>query len=181
MGWDSLKSRHEDNIYKQEVKESIKSIDVKLEPITSQIAVIERYERELSSYNHKDEILSAVLAQYKQMKTATEQFHRFRGIEDEIERGELAEHILSTISDNLSPVVEATNLPNRPLVIGLAPNVFKVVFSVPMRFPPELEFQSVPDRVTASVSDLSRFGFVVTFMPTDIPVLTFGFTASAEL
>lgn len=181
MGWDSLKSRYEDSVHKQEVKESIQSIDSKLGPITSQIAVIERYERELSSHNQKDEILSAVLAQYKQMKIATDQFHRFRGIEDEAERGELAEHILSTITDNLAPVTEATNLPSQPLIIGLAPNVFKVVFSVPMRVPPELGFHGVPDGVTASVSELTRFGFMVTFRPTDIPVSTFGFTASAEL
>lgn len=181
MGWDSLKSRHEDNLHKQEVKESIQSIDSKLEPITSQIAVIERYERELTSHNQKDEVLSAVLAQYKQMKKATDDFHRFRGVEDEVERGRLAEHILSTITDNLAPVAEAKNLPRQPLIIGLAPNVFKVVFSVPMRIAPELNFQGLPDGVTAEISEHTKFGFVVQFDPSEIPVSSFGFTASAEL
>jgi hypothetical protein len=71
-------------LYKQEVKDSIQSIDSKLAPITSQIAVIERYENELSSHNQKDEVLSAVLTQYKQMKKATEDFHRFREVQNEV-------------------------------------------------------------------------------------------------
>lgn len=181
IGWDSLKSRHKDSIHKQEIKDSISSIDSKLEPITSQIAVIERYEKELSYHNQKDEVLSAVLAQYKQMKKATEDFHRFRGVETEVERGKLAEHILSTITSNLAPVAVATNLPNRPLIIGLGANTFKVVFSVPMRIPPQLEFQGLPEGVSAQVSEHTTFGFRVQFLPADIPVSNFGFTASAEL
>lgn len=180
MGWDSIKSRNEDRVHKREVEKSIKAIDAKLDPITSQIAVIERYEKELSSHNQKDEVLSAVLAQYKQMKKATEEFQRFRGVENESERGMLAEHILSTITDSLLPVAEAKNLPSQPLIIGLAPNHFKVVFSVPMRVPPQLNFQGIPEGTTAQVSEHTKFGFVVQFFPIEIPVRNFGFTASAE-
>ena len=181
MGWDSIKSRHENRVYKRELNKSIKDIDAKLVPISSQIAVIERYEKELSSHNQKDEVLSAVLAQYKQMKKATEGFQRFRGVENKSERGMLAEHILSTITDSLLPVAEAKNLPNQPLIIGLAPNHFKVVFSVPMRVPPQLNFQGIPGGTTAQVSEHTKFGFVVQFFPIEIPVIKFGFTASAEL
>ena len=180
MGWDSIQSRYNDSLHKQELKESIQAIDSKLAPITSQIAVIERYENELSSHNQKDQVLSEVLAQYKQMKKATEDFHQFRGVQDEVERGKLAEHILSTITDNLVPVVEARNLPSSPLIISLAPNIFKVVFSVPMRIAPELSFQGIPESVTAHVSEHTKFGFVVQFSPPEVTVYNFGFAASAE-
>lgn len=181
MGWDSLQSRHSDSVHKQEVKESIQSIDSKLEPIASQIAVIERYEKELSSHNQKDEVLSAVLAQYKQMKKATDDFYRFKGVQDEAERGKLAEHILSTITDNLAPVAEKSNLPGKPLIISLAPNTFKVVFSAPMRIAPQLSFQGIPEGVTANISEHTKFGFVVQFLPPEVPIANFGFFASAEL
>ncbi|MCP4254100.1 MAG: hypothetical protein GY775_11965 [Candidatus Scalindua sp.] len=181
IGWDALKSRHKDSIHKQEIKESISSIDSKLAPITSQIAVIERYEKKLSSHDQKDEVLSAILAQYKQMKKATENFHKLRGIENESERGKLAEHILSTIANNLIPVAEVTNLPGRPLIINLGVNTFKIVFSVPMRIPPHLEFQGLLEGVSAQVSENTTFGFIVKFLPAEIPVSNFGFTASAEL
>lgn len=181
IGWDSLKSRHEDRIHKRDLQNSINAIDEKLGPITTQIAVIERYEKELLLHNKKDEVLSSVLTQYKQMKKATEQFKRFRGVDNESDRGMLAEYILETITDSLTPVFEAQNIASRPLIIGLGPNHFKVVFSVPMRVAPKLEFQRIPAGVTAQVSEHTKFGFVVHFFPVDVPVRNFGFTADAEL
>ncbi len=181
IGWDSLVSRQKDSIHKKHIQVSLKDIDSKLEPITNQIATIQRYESELTKYNQKDEVLSAVLAQYKKMQQATVQFHKFRGIEDEEERGKLAEHILATITDNLIPVVEAPNLPNNPLIIGLRQNLFKIVFSVPMRIPPQLSFHGVPDGVLGTITDNSKFGFTVLFQPVNIPVKEFGFIADAEL
>lgn len=181
IGWDSLQSRHEDSTHKQKLTASLNTIDEKLELIARKTGVMERYEHDLSSFDQKDEVLSAVLAQYKKMKTATEDFHRFRDVENEVERGKLAEHILSTITDNLVPVTEAKHLPNQPLILGLSPNVFKVIFAVPARIPPKLEFQGTPEGVTAHISEHTKFGFVVKFLPLETPVTNFGFTGDARL
>lgn len=181
IGWDSLKSRYKDDIHKQQVQESLTAIDSKLKPISNQIAIIQRYETELAKHNQKDEILTAVLAQYKKMKQATVQFHKFRGIENEEEKGKLAEHILTTITESVAHVVEAPNLPNRPLIIDLGSNIFKVVFSVPMRIPPKLAFQGLPEGVSWNITENSKFGFTVQFQPIDTLVKGFGFTADAEL
>lgn len=181
IGWDSLKSRYIDDLHKLELKASLKQIDSKLEPITDQIAILQRYENELSKYNQKDDILSAILNQYITMKSATSDFQKFRGSDNQLEQGQLAEHILKTISSNAAPLIEAKNLPNKPLIIGLGHNIYKVIFSVPMRVPPILEFNGIPEGVSAKISEHNKFGFIVEFYPKDIAVTQFGFSASAEL
>ncbi|WP_206747775.1 hypothetical protein, partial [Vibrio lentus] len=181
VGWESLKSKLQDEQHKQQLQESLGSINEKIDPITSQIATLQRYESELTNYNQKDEVLSAVLAQYRKMKSAAETFYQFRGTDSRVEQGQLAEHILGTITDNAAPFVEAKNLPNKPLIIGIGHNTFKVIFSVPMRIAPELEFTGLPKGVIPEVSDKSKFGFVVQFSPENITINQFGFGASAEL
>jgi hypothetical protein len=181
IGWDSLKSRHSDSLHQKELKTSLKNIDSRLEPITDQIAILQRYEKELSKHNQKDDVLSAVLSQYIKMKSATENFQKFRGTDNQEEQSKLAEHILATISNNVVPIVEAKNLPSQPLIIQLAHNTYKVIFSVPMRIAPELVFNGIPDDVKVEVSERSKFGFIVHFIPYETTITQFGFTANAEL
>jgi hypothetical protein len=181
VGWESLKSKLQDEQHKQQLQDSLGSINEKIDPITSQIATLQRYESELSSYNQKDEVLSAVLAQYKKMKSAAKTFYQFRGADSQAEQGQLAEHILSIITNNAASFVVASNLPSQPLIISIGRNTFKVIFAVPMRIAPELDFTGIPQDVTHEISEHSKFGFVVKFSPDNIAVNQFVFSASAEL
>jgi len=73
------------------------------------------------------------------------------------------------------------DLPGKPLVMELAPNSFRVIYPVPMRAAPNLVFTGLPEGVSAVVSDKTEIRFSVSFLPTSIPVKTFGVMASAEL
>lgn len=72
-------------------------------------------------------------------------------------------------------------LPNDPLIINIAPNTFRVLFSVPMRIPPRLKFTGLPENVAADVIQNSEFGFTVLFTPPSVRVEKFGYEADAEL
>lgn len=181
LGWDSLKSRHEDALHQEKVSESLQNVESRLEPITSQIATIKRYETALSEYNQKDEVLTAVLAQYLKMKSSLETFRNFRGTENVEEEEQLAESILSTLTSNIIPITEAPGLPNDPLIISLSHNTFKVIFSVPMRIPPNLTFTNLPEGTSTEITEHTRFGFIVKFVPENITINRFSFNADAEL
>lgn len=115
------------------------------------------------------------------MKSSLEIFKNFRGTENEEEKVQLAESILSTLTSNIIPVTEATGLPNDPLIIGLRQNTFKVIFAVPMRIPPNLTFTGLPNGATAELHEHTRFGFIVKFKPENVKINGFGFSADAEL
>lgn len=181
IGWDSLKSRQQDELHQKKVVESLQNVESKIEPITTQIDTIQRYEKALSKYNQKDEVLSAVLAQYLNMKSSLEIFNKFRGTDDIEERGELAENILQTLTSNITPIIEAPELPNDPLIISLGTNIYKVLFAVPMRIKPKLTFTGLPEGSTYELHEHTRFGFTVKFKPHNILIKNFGFTADAEL
>jgi hypothetical protein len=67
------------------------------------------------------------------------------------------------------------------LLINTAPNTFRVIFAVPMRIPPRLEFPNLPEGVSANVVEKTNVGFTVVFTPQSIAVNKFGFIADAEL
>lgn len=92
-----------------------------------------------------------------------------------------AAKVLDILGTNLMPVSTPDNLPSNPLILGLGANTFRVLFAVPMRIPPQLEFQALPAEASAKVIEKSKFGFTVVFEPISVPVTQFGFTASAEL
>ncbi|MEZ9066325.1 hypothetical protein [Vibrio atlanticus] len=180
LGLDSLKSRLEDDLHKEKLERSLGSIDESLAPITTQLKTIQRYELALSKYDQKDEVLNAVLSQYRNMQTALNNFHSLQSGNSEIEKGQLADNILGVITSNLVPVQEAPQLPHNPLIIGLGLNKYKVIFAVPMRIAPRLDFGMLPKNVTSHVTEATKFGFTVEFIGTNEP-LPFGFSADAEL
>ena len=152
-----------------------------LPDITATLATLNRYEQTLAAAGERDEVLTAVLAQYKGMKHASEVWEKFRASENHEEKNQLASEVLDILSTNLIPVTVPENLPNKPLILGLGANTFRVLFSVPMRIAPQLEFQNLPNGVQANVTKKSKFGFTVVFEPSSTPIINFGFSASAEL
>jgi hypothetical protein len=149
--------------------------------VTATLTTLNRYEQKLAAAGARDEALVAVITQYKRMKQATEVWERFRTSVNHEEKHQLAAEVLDILSTNLMPVSVPDNIPTNSLILGLAPNTFRVLFAVPARIPPRLSFQGLPAGVHAKVTENSKFGFSVVFEPTSVPVTNFGFVGDAEL
>lgn len=180
-GYDSLKARAESDNQLSRIESNTENVLNQLPDINATLATLNRYEKTLSDYGTRDEVLGAVLAQYKGMKYASEVWEQFRDLKKSEEKNQLASEVLDILSTNLIPVTLPDNLPNNPLILGLGENTFRVLFSVPMRIPPELEFSNLPNGVNANVTEKSKFGFTVKFEPSSVTITDFGFTANAEL
>ena len=180
-GYETLRARADSDAQLNRIEQNTERILRQMPDVTSTLATLSRYEQTLAASGARDEALGAVLAQYKGMKRATEVWEKFRASTDHEEKYQLAAEVLDILSTNLIPVSVPDNLPSKPLILGLAPNMFRVLFAVPARIPPRLEFQGLPAGVHANVTENSKFGFTVVFEPTSIPVTNFGFIGDAEL
>lgn len=180
-GYETLKARAESDEQLNRIERNTETALKQLPDVTATLATISRYEQTLAAAGARDEVLAAVLSQYKGMKHAAETWERFRASSDHEEKYQLATEVLEILSTNLISVSVHENLPTKPLILSLGANTFRVLFAVPMRIPPELAFEGLPAGTTATVTEKSKFGFTVTFTPTDVPVANFGFSASAEL
>lgn len=180
-GYDSLKARSDSDAQLSRIEKNTEHALRQLPDINATLSTLVRYEQALEASGQRDEALAAVLAQYKGMKRASEVWERFRASANHEEKAQLASEVLDILSTNLIPVEVPENLPNKPLILSLGANTFRVLFSVPMRIPPRLEFHDLPNGIEAHVTEKSKFGFSVTFAPSAIPVTHFGFSADAEL
>lgn len=180
-GYDSLKARADSDVQLSRIENNTEQALKQLPNINATLATLNRYEQTLAAAGARDEVLATVLAQYKGMKHASEVWEQFRASKNHEEKNQLASEVLDILTTNLIPVVVPENLPNKPLILGLGSNVFRVLFSVPMRIPPQLEFHNLPSGVLANVTEKSKFGFTVVFEPSLVPVTNFGFSADAEL
>ncbi|THJ12155.1 MAG: hypothetical protein CAF43_005755 [Nitrospira sp. CG24C] len=181
LGWDALNTRVKNEDHRTKVESQLTDLDRKLAPLADQIATLHSYEQALARANERDQVLSAVLVQYERMKFAVDALDRMRGKGKASESEELAKNILDMIRSDLNPIRVDPNLPGHPLIIRVGANFFRILFAVPMRIPPKLEFSGLPNGVNANVVENSRFGFSVTFVPLTIEVGSFGFTADSEL
>lgn len=179
--YDSLRARSDSDAQLARIEKNTEQTLKQLPDINATLATLARYERTLAASGQRDEALVAVLTQYQGMRRASETWDRMRASTSHEEKAKLASEVLDVLSKNLIKVEVPENLPSRPLILGLGSNVFRVLFAVPMRAPPQLEFQGLPARTQAEVTEKSEFGFTVRFTPLEIPVISFGFTASAEL
>jgi hypothetical protein len=180
-GYETLKGRAESDAQLNRIEQNTENTLKQLPDVTATLATLSRYEKTLAASGARDEALAAVLAQYRGMKHASEVWERFRASKDHEEKYQLASEVLDILSTNLMPVSTPDNLPSNPLILGLGANTFRVLFAVPMRIPPHLEFQALPAGANAKVIEKSKFGFTVVFEPISVPVTQFGFTADAEL
>lgn len=180
-GYDSLRARSDSDAQLGRIEKHTEQALKQMPDVNATLGTLARYERTLAAAGQRDEALVAVLTQYEGMRRASEMWDRLRASTDHEEKARLASEVLDVLSRSLIKVDAPENIPSRPLILRLGPNVFRVLFAVPARIPPHLEFQNLPTGARAEVTDKSEFGFSVRFMPPEIPVTTFGFTASAEL
>lgn len=180
LGYDALKSRYEDDVHKTEISAKLEKISNQIAPAATLLPVIQQYAKSLEQANEKDAVLSAVLVQYTHMKQATEKLNRIRHAPSN-EAEELAKHILATIQSDIYPIRVAEEIPSRPLIIKIAANTFRVLFAVPTRIPPKLEFTGLPLGAAPTVIENSKFGFTVIFSPQSTSVESFGFIGDARI
>lgn len=180
-GYDSLKARADSDAQLARIERNTEQALRQLPNVNATLATLSRYERTLAAFGQKDEVLAAVLIQYQSMKRASEAWDRMRASTSHEEKAKLASEVLDVLSKNLTKVEVPEYLPSEPLVLGLSPNLFRVLFAAPMRIPPQLDFQGLPVGTRADVTEKSEFGFTVRFSPPEIAVTSFGFVASAEL
>ena len=145
------------------------------------LTTIQHYQEELDAHGKREDLLSRILSQYDQLKQGVEAFENLSGRDNVNERLRAAEHILSEIRNLLGQLQTSPTPQGDALIMNTAPNVFRVIFPVPMRIPPDLTFGGLPEGVRARIIEKSEIGFSVAFEPTSIIVETFGFQADAEL
>ena len=180
-GYDSLSARADSDAQLGRIEKNTEQVLKQLPDVNATLTTLARYERTLTASGQRDEALAAVLTQYQGMRRASETWDRLRASTNHEEKARLASEVLDVLSKNLIKVEVPENLPSRPLILGLGSNVFRVLFAVPMRIPPQLEFQNLPAGTQAEVTQKSEFGFTVRFLPPEVPVTSFRFMASAEL
>ena len=121
------------------------------------VEVIRNHQEQLRNADQEIAILRRVLEQYDQLRSGVAALENFRGQEHVAERLAAAEHILNEMRIALG-AIEATppdSQGGRGLIIRTAPNTFRVIFSTPMRTPPQLKFSGLPEGVTPTVVEKS--------------------------
>lgn len=179
-GYATLKARAESDNQLKRIEKNTQFTADNLPDLKNTIDTLHRYEQALTASGQKDATLTAVLSQYIRMSNATEKLEEQRGAKDLEERYGLAQEVLDILSSNLTPVHVRDDLPTHPLIINLGNNTFRVLFIVPMRIPPKIKFDGLPEDTEPNIIDKSKFGFSVTFEPKANPVNNFGFSADAR-
>ncbi len=175
LGWDALRQRVDDDESRQKAQRALEEIQSRVGSFGDQIDTIRRYEGSLREHAQRDTVIEEVLAQYTRLNRAEQRF-----LGSDARSGDIAREALDVLIRNVYPVRVEPSLPGRPLIIRTAPNSFRVLFDVPMRMTPRLNFLGLPPGTTAQTSQESSFGFTVVFTPIELPVERFGFEADAE-
>ena len=182
-GYENLKHQFASDEQAHRIEDSINAIRDKNMALENTTALLKGYEERLATSGKRDELLSALVGQYQRLSHATALFATMTRRDMSQEQGKIAIEILSVLNQDVVRTTVRDDLPGRPLIIGLEPNTYRVIFSVPMRVTPTLTFTGLPSGTIASVSSASEIGFTVTFFPLSTPVRSgeFGITADARL
>lgn len=174
LGYDNLQQRLERTQQADRVNNALNDLRLPVE-------TIRRYETQLATNEQHSAILRRIVLQYDQLKAAIELQSKFTGRENSNGRIAAADQILGNIRELLGATKTISGPNGGALIINTAPNVFMVMFAVPMRIAPSLEFRDLPAGVVANIIEKSNIGFTVIFSPQTISVRNFNFIASAEL
>jgi hypothetical protein len=174
LGFDNLNERLETTRHRAHVETMLDEIKVPVE-------TIRRYEAQSSADQQKTNVLRSIIRQYDQLRSAIAIQSRFAGQENVRDRIISSDQIMENLRSLLGVTQTVPGPGGQALLINTAPNTFRVIFAVPMRISPRLEFHSLPQGITGNVVEKTNVGFTVIFTPQSIAVTKFGFTADAEL
>lgn len=174
LGFDNLKERLETNRNRARVETALDEIKLPVE-------TIRHYEAQFSAAQQNTDVLRSIIRQYDQLRSAIAIQSRFTGQENVRDRIVSSDQIIENLRLLLGVTQTVPGPGGQALLINTAPNTFRVIFAVPMRIPPRLEFLNLPQGIAANVVEKTNVGFTVIFTPQSIAVTKFGFIADAEL
>lgn len=166
--------------YSKKVFEKQDELAEDIKKIKTQSEILNRYESSLKRFEIQDETLKSILLKYKQLEYSMNLVNQFRGKEDINEKNIILSEILELISNEIVDIKEMKNSFTDALIISLKENKFKVIFSSPMRIPPQLTIIDIPKDAQYEILENSKIGFTIKFIYIK-NIESFGFTASAEL
>jgi hypothetical protein len=166
--------------YSKKVFEKQDELAEDIKKIKTQSEILNRYESSLKRFEIQDETLKSILLKYKQLEYSMNLVNQFRGKEDINEKNIILSEILELISNEIVDIKEMKNSFTDALIISLKENKFKVIFSSPMRIPPQLTIIDIPKDAQYEILENSKIGFTIKFIYVK-NIESFGFTASAEL
>lgn len=156
-------------------------VETALDQIKIPVETIRRYETQLSAGQQNTDVLRLIIRQYDQLRNSIAIQSHFTGQENVQDRIASGDQIIENLRSLLG-VTQTMAVPGgQALLIKTAPNTFRVLFNVPMRIAPRVDFPNLPNGVNATVLEKTNIGFTVMFSAQSIPVEKFGFTADAEL
>jgi hypothetical protein len=174
LGYDNLAERLETNRHRAFVESS-------LDELKTPVETIRRYEAQLSAGQQNTDVLRSIIRQYDQLRSAIALQSKFTGQENIRDRATSGDQIIENLRLLLGETQTSPGPGGQALLIKTAPNTFRVIFAVPMRIAPDIEFLNLPQGVTANVIEKTNIGFTVIFTPQSTVVDKFGFAAHAEL
>jgi hypothetical protein len=180
-GYENLRHQLQSDRQADRIESTVTAIHSDQTALDSTLSLLKSYDAKLQGYGKKDELLSAVIAQYQRLSQAAALFAARQNRDAGPDQGKIASQILEILNQDAIHAVARIDLPGSPLIINLGSNSFRVIFSVPMRITPRLTFTGLPAGTTPSVSSASEIGFSVTFFPLSTTISTFGLIADAEL
>jgi hypothetical protein len=180
-GFETLKGRLASSQQSRRIDEGVSKLLSNDSERQTTLHLLESYNDKITAAGKRDETLVAIVNQYQQLSRAAALFGHMSNRDPSPDQGKVASEILKILNQDVVRTLMRDDLPGKPLVIELQPNSFRVIYPVPMRAPPNLAFTGLPVGVSPQVSDKSEISFTVSFLPTSIPVKTFGVIASADL
>ena len=181
IGADNLRSRLEADRQKIEDAKRYDERTAQIAKLQVPVDTLRRYEATLEQNGQNFELLRHIIAQYDRLQSGIRVHEGFVGALDIGARLATAAEIIASLRSQIGNISTVAVQGGDALIIKTAPNMFKVIFPVPMRITPALGFPDLPAGVTPQVLEASPIGFTVHFAPESIAVDKLHFSASAEL
>jgi len=133
-----------------------------------------------AKYQAHDESLKRIVAQFDNLRRAQSMFEAFTSPNAQ-QHAAINDREVADVTTALANIDIVASPMGDVLKVRLGQNFFRVIFPVPMRIAPAIQFSDIPASVKPTLIENSNLGFTVLFLPLNVPTEHFGFAASAEL
>ncbi|HUD87286.1 MAG TPA: hypothetical protein VMR17_12575 [Xanthobacteraceae bacterium] len=128
----------------------------------------------VDKYQVHDESLKNVVNQYDRLRKANSFFESWYGQTFADQQPAINARNIEDLKTILNDFQAAATPLGDGLQIRLGLNMYRIIFSVPMRITPNIYFGPMVEGTTAQIIESSNLGFTVLFLPLSRPVNVFG-------